>query len=81
MGNPTATLEKEFVSAMNGPVSELDEAEREQTGRSARIAAMKFTYPSGSRPLEGFTIKAAWAAVGLARSISPPATPVRKSHC
>src|SRR6185436_4744059 len=57
MGNPTATLEKEFVSAMNGPVSELDEAEREQTGRSARLAAMKFTYPSGSRPLEGYTIK------------------------
>jgi serine/threonine protein kinase len=36
---------------MNAPASELDEAER------PRAATMKFTYPSGSRPLEGYTIK------------------------
>jgi hypothetical protein len=36
---------------MNGPTSELDQAER------PRAAAMKFTYPSGARPLEGYTIK------------------------
>jgi hypothetical protein len=36
---------------MNLPMSQLDEAERPKLG------AMKFTYPSGSRPLEGYTIK------------------------
>jgi hypothetical protein len=51
MGNPTATLERENLSAMNLPASQLDEVER------PRAAAIKFTYPSGSRPLEGYTIK------------------------
>jgi hypothetical protein len=41
---------------MNLPASQLDEAERGQAARGAR-AAMKFTYPSGSRPLEGYTVK------------------------
>lgn len=50
MANPTATLERDNHSAMNFPASQLDEAERPR-------AAMKFTYPSGSRPLEGYTIK------------------------
>jgi hypothetical protein len=36
---------------MNLPASELEEAER------PRAAKMKFTHPSGSRPLEGYTIK------------------------
>jgi len=36
---------------MNFPASEIDEAER------PRAATIKFTHPSGSRPLEGFTIK------------------------
>jgi serine/threonine protein kinase len=36
---------------MNLPASQLDEAER------PKAASMKFTYPSGSRPLEGYTIK------------------------
>ena len=36
---------------MNLPASQLDEAER------PRAATMKFAYPSGSRPLEGYTIK------------------------
>jgi hypothetical protein len=56
MGNPTATLERENLSAMNLPAQELGEAERE-SARSARAAAMKFAYPSGSRPLEGYTVK------------------------
>ncbi len=51
MGNPTATLEREGFPAMNLPVSEVDEADR------PRAAALKFTYPSGSRPLEGYTLK------------------------
>ena len=51
MGNPTATLERENLSAMNLPASQLDQAER------PRAATMKFTYTSGSRPLEGYTIK------------------------
>ena len=51
MGDPTATLERENLSAMNLPASQLDEAER------PRVAAMKFAYPSGARPLEGYTIK------------------------
>ena len=50
MGNPTATLERENLSAMNAH-TELDDAER------PRAATMRFTYPSGSRPLEGYTIK------------------------
>jgi hypothetical protein len=41
---------------MNLPAQELGEAERE-SARSARAAAMKFAYPSGSRPLEGYTVK------------------------
>src|SRR5262245_43952455 len=51
MGNPTATLERALSPAMNAPASQLDEADRPKTG------AIKFTYPSGSRPLDGYTIK------------------------
>jgi serine/threonine protein kinase len=51
MGNPTATLERENLSAMNAPAPELDDAER------PRAATMKFTHPSGARPLDGYTIK------------------------
>src|SRR3990172_4943193 len=51
MGNPTATLERAQNSAMNLPGPQLDEVER------PRAAVMKFTYPSGSRPLDGYTIK------------------------
>ena len=36
---------------MNAQAPQLDDPER------PRAAAMKFTYPSGSRPLEGYTIK------------------------
>ncbi|MGD9636563.1 MAG: serine/threonine-protein kinase, partial [Pirellulales bacterium] len=36
---------------MNVPASQLDEAERPRAG------GMKFTYPSGARPLDGYTIK------------------------
>jgi hypothetical protein len=64
MGNPTATLERENLSAMNLPTRELDEAARGHADRaggtvlaSGRAATIKFTYPSGSRPLEGYTIK------------------------
>lgn len=51
MGNPTATLERENLSAMNHPASKIDETEQ------PRAATMKFTYPSGARPLDGYTIK------------------------
>jgi hypothetical protein len=51
MGNPTATLERAQKSAMNVPASQIDEAERPRAG------GIRFTYPSGSRPLEGYTIK------------------------
>jgi serine/threonine protein kinase len=56
MGNPTATLERENLSAMNAQAPQLDDPERPRAD-SPRVAAMKFTYPSGSRPLEGYTIK------------------------
>jgi serine/threonine protein kinase len=36
---------------MNSPGTQLEEAER------PRAATLKFTYPSGSRPLEGYTVK------------------------
>jgi hypothetical protein len=46
---------------MNLPASQINEADREHAGGhtpgGGRAAAMKFTYPSGSRPLEGYTIK------------------------
>jgi hypothetical protein len=51
MGNPTATLERANKSDMNVPASNIDEAERPRAG------GIRFTYPSGSRPLEGYTIK------------------------
>src|SRR4029078_3616622 len=51
MGNPTATLERENLSAMNAQVPQLDDPER------SRTATCKFTYPSGARPLDGYTIK------------------------
>ena len=51
MGNPTATLERENLSAMNAQAPQLEDPER------PRAATMKFTYPSGARPLEGYTIK------------------------
>jgi hypothetical protein len=51
MVSGTATLERAQNPAMNLPASQLDEADRPRAG------AMKFAYASGSRPLEGFTIK------------------------
>src|SRR5438128_2178519 len=51
MVSGTATLERAHKSAMNLQASQLDEAER------PRAAAIKFAYASGSRPLEGYTIK------------------------
>jgi serine/threonine protein kinase len=51
MGNPTATLEREILSAMNAQAPQLEDPER------PRAATIKFTYPSGARPLEGYTIK------------------------
>ena len=51
MGNPTATLERENLSAMNAQAPQLDDPER------PRAATIKFTYPSGARPLDGYTIK------------------------
>src|SRR5262245_62149121 len=61
MPNPTATLERESLSAMNAQGPQLDDPERPRADSpradSPRVAAMKFTYPSGSRPLEGYTIK------------------------
>ncbi len=50
MGNPAATLERENLSAMNVQSPQLEEPERPR-------AAIKFTYPSGARPLDGYTIK------------------------
>ncbi len=61
MGNPTATLERENLSAMNAQAPQLDDSERPPADSpradSPRVATLKFTYPSGSRPLEGYTIK------------------------
>lgn len=51
MGNPTATLERENLSAMNVEAPQLEEPDR------SRAATMKFTHPSGARPLDGYTIK------------------------
>src|ERR1044072_9096728 len=51
MGNPTATLERENLSAMNAQAPQLDDPER------PRAATIKFTYPSGAKPLDGYTIK------------------------
>jgi serine/threonine protein kinase len=56
MGNPTATLERENLSAMNAQAPQLDDPERPQADLP-RAATIKFTYPSGARPLEGYTIK------------------------
>src|SRR3954467_9183748 len=56
MGNPTATLERENLSAMNAQAPQLDDPERPRADLP-RAATIKFTYPSGARPLEGFTIK------------------------
>src|SRR3954468_17360871 len=56
MGNPTATLERENLSAMNAQAPQLDDPERPRADLP-RAATIKFTYPSGSRPLAGFTIK------------------------
>jgi serine/threonine protein kinase len=41
---------------MNAPLPELEDTERPRA-ESPRAATMKFTYPSGSRPLDGYTIK------------------------
>src|SRR4051812_38145497 len=55
MGNPTATLERENLSAMNAQAPQVDDSERPRA-ESPR-GAIKFTYASGARPLEGYTIK------------------------
>ncbi len=41
---------------MNAQAPQLDEADRPHADLQ-RAATMKFTYPSGSRPLDGYTIK------------------------
>src|SRR6478609_4294538 len=51
MGNPAATLERENLPAMNAQAPQLDDPER------PRAAAIKFTYSSGAKPLEGYTLK------------------------
>ncbi len=56
MGNPTATLERAHQSAMNVPVSQLAASDQDSADRP-RAGGIKFTYPSGARPLEGYTIK------------------------
>src|SRR6476469_11027011 len=56
MGNPAATLERENLSAMNAQAPQLDDPERPRADLP-RAATIKFTYPSGAKPLEGFTIK------------------------
>src|SRR4051812_50055914 len=56
MGNPTATLERENLSAMNAQAPQLDDPERPRADLP-RAATIKFTYASGARPLEGYTIK------------------------
>src|SRR3954447_25671891 len=55
MGNPTATLERENLSAMNAQAPQVDDSERPRA--ELPRAAIKFTYASGARPLEGYTIK------------------------
>jgi eukaryotic-like serine/threonine-protein kinase len=56
MGNPTATLERANKTAMNVPASQLAASDKDSAERP-RAGGIKFTYPSGSRPLEGYTIK------------------------
>ncbi len=56
MGNLAATLERAQKSAMNVPASQLAESDQDSAERP-RAGGLKFTYPSGSRPLEGYTIK------------------------
>src|SRR3954463_1282574 len=55
MGNPTATLERETLSARNAQAPQVDDSERPRA--ELPRAAIKFTYASGARPLEGYTIK------------------------
>src|SRR5436190_3711806 len=55
MGNPTATLERENLSAMNAQAPQVDDSERPRA-ESPR-GAIQFTYSSGARQLEGYTIK------------------------
>src|SRR6185295_3920363 len=55
MGNPAATLERENLSAMNASAPQLEDPERPRADQPR--PAMKFTHPSGSRPLDGYTIK------------------------
>ncbi len=40
----------------------------------------RYTFGSGSRPLEGYTIKRAIGAGASVRSITPPRIPARKSR-
>jgi serine/threonine protein kinase len=56
MGNPTATLERENLSAMNAPAPQIDDADRPRADLP-RAATIKFAYASGARPLDGYTIK------------------------
>jgi hypothetical protein len=56
MTNLTATLERAQKPAMNVPASQLAASEKDSAERP-RAGGMKFTYPSGARPLDGYTIK------------------------
>src|ERR1700735_2315566 len=51
MNEPAATLEVVSEDPMDLPATQFE------TPPAPRAAAMKFTYTSGSRPLDGYTIK------------------------
>jgi serine/threonine protein kinase len=55
MGKPTATLED--IGVMMGVPNELPETNVVEPQLPRRAGPMRFAYPSGSRPLDGFTIK------------------------
>ena len=56
MPSLAATLDRDTYHAMKPPAKELESVEA-APGEAPRGQSMKFTYPSGSRPLEGYTIK------------------------
>ena len=85
MNEPAATLEVVSEDPMDLPATQFE------TPPAPRAAAMKFTYTSGSRPLDGYTIKRGIGQGGfgevyyatsdagkeVARGLGPEPTPPR----
>ena len=65
------------VSSASGPLGPMGSSDM-PNANSLPPAHSRYTFGSGARPLDGYTIKRAIGAGASAKSITPPPIPARK---